>query len=209
MIHRAPFFLPWLYPSLLWRLPANENKIYLTFDDGPVPGPTDFAMETLKQYGIQATFFCIGNNIRKHPEIFRKLVAEKHQLANHTYHHFKGWSKSVETYVEDTRKCEDELRINGIERNQLFRPPYGRITRAQIAALQKQYKIVMWDVLTMDYNSSLSREACLRNTIRAVRPGSIVVFHDSVKAEKNMAYALPRLIEHFLEQGYTYDLIPQ
>ena len=210
MVHRVPFFLPWLYPTLVWKIPTDKKELFLTFDDGPVPGPTDFVLETLRKYNSQATFFCIGDNIQKHPDIFKQVIAAGHAVGNHTFNHIKGWSVTTEAYVKNVTECDAELRTSKLETpgSKLFRPPYGRITRKQIHAL-RDYRIIMWDVLTIDYNKRLSQENCLRNSIRATRPGSIIVFHDSLKAERNMMYALPRLIEHFLEQGFSFKLLPQ
>jgi peptidoglycan-N-acetylglucosamine deacetylase len=214
MIHRVPFILPLLYPSLVWKIPTLGKDLFLTFDDGPIPGPTDFVLETLKKYSCKATFFCIGDNVSKHADVFKKVVNDGHVIGNHTFNHLKGWSTSLEKYVDNVKQCEDEFRsryfagTNFEPRNsKLFRPPYGRITRRQVKAL-KEYKIVMWDVLTVDYNKNLSAEACLQNSIRATRPGSIIVFHDSLKAEKNLTYALPRFIEHFQSQGFSFKVIP-
>jgi len=204
MFHRTPFFLPLLYPDLVWRMPATEKEVYLTFDDGPVPGPTDVVLEILDKYSIKATFFCIGDNVRKHPDVFNRVLEKGHQIGNHTFNHLKGWSTSVEEYVNNVSLFNQQLKNGNYElKIKLFRPPYGRITRNQIKALP-EYKIIMWDVLSIDYNKNVSPEVCLKNSIAATRPGSIIVFHDSVKAERNMSYALPRYIEHFLEQGYTF-----
>lgn len=204
---RAPFFLPWLYPDLIWRIPTVEKEIYLTFDDGPIPGPTDFVLETLKKYNCKATFFCIGDNVRKHPEVFSKVLEAGHIIGNHTFNHLKGWSASVTRYVENVKQFDDQVRQESSElKVKLFRPPYGRITRSQIKSLH-DYKIVMWDVLTIDYNKNVSPEECYKKSVGATRPGSIVVFHDSLKAEHNMMYALPRFIEYFLEQGYVFKAI--
>jgi len=210
MVHRVPFFLPWFYPTLIWRVPTSEKELFLTFDDGPVPGPTDFVLETLARYSCKATFFCIGDNIRKHPELFSKVVKDGHAVGNHTFNHLKGWSTPLKNYVDNIRECDAIIQKsqNIHHKSKLFRPPYGRITGNQINALT-DYKIVMWDVLSVDYNKRLSAESCLRNTIAATRPGSIVVFHDSLKAEKNMAYALPRYIEHFLEKGFVFKSLDQ
>jgi peptidoglycan-N-acetylglucosamine deacetylase len=197
--YRTPFLLPLLYPHLLWRIPSTEKIIYLTFDDGPVPGPTEFVLDVLEKEHAQATFFCIGENVTRNPEVFRKLTDSHHALGNHTYNHLKGWNCSTEQYTANTAKCGEVIK----EENMLFRPPYGRITRSQIRALA-QYQIVMWDVLTHDYLASLSEEKCLRESIAATRPGSIVVFHDSYKAEKNMMYTLPRFIDHFRNQNYVF-----
>lgn len=208
MIYRAPFFLPWLYPNLTWHIPTTEKQLYLTFDDGPIPGPTDFVLETLKKHAIKATFFCIGDNVRKHPDVFRKVMDQGHAIGNHTFHHLKGWKTSLEEYLDNTAQCDAVFKSLNVESEspKLFRPPYGRITRAQINALN-DYKIIMWDVLTHDYDRAKSPEACLGNSIRATRPGSIVVFHDSLKAERNMTYALPRYIAHFLNKGYTFNVL--
>jgi peptidoglycan-N-acetylglucosamine deacetylase len=210
MIHRTPFIMPWLYPSLVWRMLEQEKVLYLTFDDGPVPGPTEFVLDTLSQFSAQATFFCIGDNVRKHPEIFRKIVNNGHAIGNHTFNHLNGWKTDNQVYLENIRKCDEVLNENGKRVDpslSLFRPPYGRITKNQIQSLSS-YKIIMWDVLSIDYNKNLSSASCLANTVNACRAGSIVVFHDSYKAERNMTYALPRLLRHFADEGYSFKAIP-
>jgi peptidoglycan/xylan/chitin deacetylase (PgdA/CDA1 family) len=209
MIHKTPFFLPYLYSSLTWRIDTPEKELYLTFDDGPIPGPTEFVLETVSRLQASVTFFCIGDNVGKHPAVFRKIIEHGHAVGNHTFNHLNGWRTRCEDYVRNTQKCEEQIKTlqNGDQsRTPLFRPPYGRITRQQIRALS-DYKIIMWDVLSIDYNKNLSPEACLRNTLRACRPGSIVVFHDSLKAEKNLTYALPRLIEHFAGEGFVFKAL--
>jgi peptidoglycan-N-acetylglucosamine deacetylase len=190
-------------------MPTDDQELYLTFDDGPIPGPTEFVLDTLKQFSVKATFFCIGDNIRKHPEIFNRIVTEGHAVGNHTFNHVKGWSISLQAYVDNVKKCEVAIHNSQftIHNSRLFRPPYGRITRNQIQALKHDYSIIMWDVLTADYKRSLSPEVCLRNSIGVTRPGSVIVFHDSLKAERNMRYALPRYIEHFLGKGYSFKPI--
>lgn len=207
--YRAPFFLPWLYPQLTWRMPASEKVLYLTLDDGPVPGPTEFALDVLKQFGVKATFFCIGENMQKHPAVMERIPHEGHTIANHTFNHLNGWKTSIGDYVENVLQCDQFIISKSASGNHtpatLFRPPYGRITRAQIKALN-HYKIVMWDVITYDYDESITPEACLKNSIKATRPGSIIVFHDSVKAERNMSYALPRFIDHYLQEGFVFKL---
>jgi peptidoglycan-N-acetylglucosamine deacetylase len=205
MIHRTPFILPMLYPSLEWRVPTQAKEIYLTFDDGPVPGPTEFVLDTLATAGAKGTFFCIGDNVRRHAPVFRRLVAEGHAVGNHTFNHLNGWKTQTDRYLQNVQACADALAVpdNPPVAGRLFRPPYGRITRGQIQQL-RDYRIIMWDVLSVDYDKSLPAEHCLRNTLRAVRPGSIVVFHDSLKAEKNMTYALPRLLEQLAGEGYRF-----
>ena len=195
---RTPFFLPIIYPSLLWKVDSSAKDIYLTFDDGPIPGPTEFVLDTLKPFNIKATFFCIGDNVRKHPEEFSKVVGAGHSIGNHTFNHLSGWKTTTSAYADNTELCQ-----NVLPSKRLFRPPFGRITRSQISALN-DYKIVMWDVLTFDYDRSLDPEKCLRGSLKAVRPGSIIVFHDSLKAEKNLNYVLPRFVDSCLSGGYSF-----
>jgi peptidoglycan/xylan/chitin deacetylase (PgdA/CDA1 family) len=183
----------------------EERAVYLTFDDGPVPGPTEFVLDVLRQFGISAVFFSIGENITRYPEVFGRILAEGHSVGNHTHRHRNGWKSSTGEYLDDIRECERELQQQGVA-TRLFRPPFGRITRNQIRELEG-YRIVMWDVLTQDYNRRLSTESCLNNSLRAVRPGSIVVFHDSYKAENNLRFALPRFVESCLREGYVFRTI--
>jgi peptidoglycan-N-acetylglucosamine deacetylase len=207
MIHRTPFFLPYIYPKLTWRFPAAEKELYLTFDDGPVAGPTEFVLETLQQRNLNATFFCIGDNIRKHPAIFKRVADAGHAIGNHTFNHLNGWNTRTSDYVKNVSLVNDHLPPGYQQKPLLFRPPYGRITFRQINALA-QYRIIMWDVLTGDFDKDLAVERCLKNSIKAIRPGSIIVFHDSFKAEERLRYVLPRLIDHFSEQGFTFKRIP-
>lgn len=204
--HRTPFFLPLLYPTLTWKMEEAEKVLYLTFDDGPVPGPTEFVLDELNRRGVCATFFCIGDNIRKHTEIFRRLLAAGHQIGNHTFNHLNGWKTPWRRYVANVEAFEVIAKEAGQRQTTLFRPPYGCISRSQIKAL-RNYRIIMWDVLSQDYNRRLSPEECLHKTIRACRPGSIVVFHDSYKSQKNMQYALPRFIDHFINEGYRFKVL--
>jgi peptidoglycan/xylan/chitin deacetylase (PgdA/CDA1 family) len=204
--HRTPFFLPLLYPSLTWRIPTDKQEVFLTFDDGPVNGPTEFVLETLAKASILATFFCIGDNIGKHPAIFQKIISAGHAVGNHTFNHLNGWKTKTQDYISNIQQLETSLSTVNCQPSTLFRPPYGRITFAQIHALQ-QYKIIMWDVLSFDFNKNISGEACLRNTLKVIRPGSIIVFHDSFKAEKNLVYTLPRLIDHLREKGFSFKAL--
>jgi peptidoglycan/xylan/chitin deacetylase (PgdA/CDA1 family) len=184
---------------------AENKELFLTFDDGPVPGPTEFVLDTLKRASIKGTFFCIGENVRKHPEIFNKITDGGHTVGNHTFSHLNGWSVSTDEYVGNVANFEMLLRDFGlIKKEKLFRPPYGRVTRTQVRALQ-DYSIVMWDVLTQDYDRNLSPDKCLRGSVKACRPGSIIVFHDSYKSQKNLEYTLPRLIDHCMHEGYTFS----
>jgi peptidoglycan/xylan/chitin deacetylase (PgdA/CDA1 family) len=206
MIFRTPFVLPLLYPQLVWRIMTEEKKIYLTFDDGPIPGQTEFVLDTLNKFNAKATFFSIGDNVRKHPGVFNKVVTAGHSIGNHTFNHLKGWNCTTEEYINNIELCSSQFLVNGIQPivNPLFRPPYGRIKRNQIKAL-KNYRIIMWDVLTYDYTTSCSPERSLKGSIPATRAGSIVVFHDSNKAERNLRYVLPRYLQHFSEKGFAFE----
>ncbi len=207
MVHRTPFILPLLYPKLLWRMPADKKDLYLTFDDGPIPQVTEFVLKELSKQNIKATFFCIGDNIRKHPEIFKRVVNEGHAIGNHTYNHLKGWQTQVNAYLKNIQECDSAITVNcQLSTVNYFRPPYGRITPKQIKSI-KDKRIVMWDVLTRDYDAALSAENCLKGSLKAVRNGSIIVFHDSLKAERNLRYALPRFIETCLKEGYTFKAL--
>jgi peptidoglycan/xylan/chitin deacetylase (PgdA/CDA1 family) len=211
MMFRTPFFLPLMYPQLIWRIKTSEKKIFLTFDDGPVPGPTEYVLETLEKFNTKATFFCIGDNVKKHPEIFRMVLAGGHAIGNHTFHHLKGWNHSTHAYLDNIELCKNEFTAAGFPLSEtgaqgLFRPPYGRIKMDQVKSLNN-YRIVMWDVLTHDYAASYSHERCLKGSVKATRPGSIVVFHDSIKAERNLRYVLPRYIQHFSDQGFSFGIL--
>jgi peptidoglycan/xylan/chitin deacetylase (PgdA/CDA1 family) len=214
-LFRTPFFLPKFYPSLLWRLPTVNKELYLTFDDGPVHGPTEFVLDELKRFNAKASFFCIGDNVRKYPDVFEKVIAGGHTVGNHTFNHLKGWSTPLPRYLENVKECEEQFKVAGYQlpssnseqqtfNHNYFRPPYGRITGKQINALKEKYEIVMWDVLTHDYSKSISRQNCLNGSINATRPGSIIVFHDSLKAERNLTHVLPKFLEHFSSQGYEF-----
>lgn len=184
--------------------------MYLTFDDGPVPGPTEFVLDELARSKSTGTFFCIGDNVRKHPDEFKRILDEGHAVGNHTYNHLSGWKTGLPTYLENVSQCDEVMSRHSGNRLQaipLFRPPYGRIMRSQVAALTGR-RIIMWDVLTNDYAKHLSPEACLRGSIAAAREGSIVVFHDSLKAEKNLTFVLPRFLDHFGSQGYSFKALP-
>jgi peptidoglycan/xylan/chitin deacetylase (PgdA/CDA1 family) len=200
--HRTPALLTWIFPSLVWRIDTSSKEIYLTFDDGPVPGPTEFVLDVLGKNGIKATFFCIGRNIEKHPHIFERVRAEGHSIANHTFDHVNGWKTPTNDYVRNIAACHSLLQDSQF----LFRPPYGKITPSEVQRL-RHYKIIMWDVLTYDFDATLLPDQCLKGAIDSTRPGSIIVFHDSYKAEKNMQYALPRFIADCRTRGYQFKTL--
>jgi peptidoglycan/xylan/chitin deacetylase (PgdA/CDA1 family) len=198
--HKNNFLLHWIYPSFTWYKSRSEKKIYLTFDDGPIPEVTEWVVYTLKQYHAQATFFCVGDNIRKHPHIYEQLKQANHSLGNHTFNHLNGWKTSVEVYLDNVEK----FRNVGGEEVKLFRPPYGKITRQQAANIRKTHQIIMWDVLSGDFDQKLFPEECLDKSIKYTENGTIIIFHDSLKARKNLEYVLPSYLKHFDALGYTF-----
>ena len=201
-----------IFNNLVWDVPNSENKIYLTFDDGPIPEVTEWVLDILKSEGIKATFFCIGDNIKKHPEIYKRILIEGHQTGNHTFNHLNGWKTETNHYIDNFKLCETEhLKLPiaiGTEHSFLFRPPYGKIKPSQSKAIrQLGYKIIMWDVLSYDFDPTISVEKCLENVISNTEQGSIIVFHDSLKAEKNLRFALPKAIQILKDKGFVFDVI--
>lgn len=189
--------------DLVWNFSRTEKSIYLTFDDGPTTGVTDVVLEILREHNALATFFCIGGNVRKNPGLFRQIQDSGHSVGNHTWNHMNGWKFSNYSYYRNVLECSDWVNST------LFRPPYGRITRAQVKTLKKRFSIVMWDVLSGDWKADLHPEKCLLNVISNAGKGSIIVFHDSLKAEKNVLYALPKTLRHYADLGYAFKAIPQ
>ena len=197
-----------VFNNLVWDIPNSDNKIYLTFDDGPIPEVTEWVLNILKSKDIKATFFCIGDNMKKHPEVYKRILAEGHQTGNHTFNHLNGWKTETNHYIENLKLCETEYLKLNTEHSFLFRPPYGKIKPSQSKAIRNLgYKIIMWDVLSGDFDTALKPQACFRNVRNTAQPGSIIVFHDSEKAFKNMQYVLPRMLDFFLEKGYRFDKI--
>ncbi|WP_298392915.1 polysaccharide deacetylase family protein [Flavobacterium sp.] len=197
-----------LFSNYVWDLPNNENKVYLTFDDGPTPEITEWTLNLLQQYNAKATFFCIGDNIRKYPEIFKKVIDDGHSIGNHTFNHLNGWKTSTNDYVENVKLCETEHAKVSTEHCSLFRPPYGKIKPWQSKQIRKiGYKIILWDVISYDFDSTISKEDCLENVLKNVNSGSIIVFHDSKKAFSNLEYVLPRTLEFLTKKGFVCDKI--
>ena len=201
-----------MFSNYVWGIPNNENSVYLTFDDGPTPEITQWTLLQLKKYNAKATFFCIGNNVEKHPEIFNSVIQQGHVIGNHTFNHLNGWKTETETYIKNAKQCEirisnQQSEINNLK-SKLFRPPYGKIKSKQAKKLMELgYKIIMWDVLSADFDSSITREKCLNNVISNVQSGSIIVFHDSVKGFKNLEYVLPKTLEFLKQNGYKCEAI--
>ncbi|MDR1881381.1 MAG: polysaccharide deacetylase family protein [Prevotella sp.] len=202
LVEQPPFIYRLLFPGALWRKPVEgEKAIYLTFDDGPIPEVTPWVLDTLAKYGIKATFFCVGDNVRKHPDIYKMTLDRGHRAGNHTFNHVQGIRKFSKRYLENTKLASKYIDSD------LFRPPHGHMRVPQFFILRRHYRIVMWDVVTRDYSKLATPERVLENVKKYVRDGSIIVFHDSLKAEKNMKYALPLSIEWLKEQGYTFRLL--
>jgi len=203
---KTPFWLRAFYPKCTWNIPSNNKVIYLSFDDGPHPEATPFVLAELKKYHAKATFFCIGNNVLKHPNIYESILQEGHRVGNHTYDHLNGWKTTTNEYIENIKDATSLIESN------LFRPPYGRITKRQIRALSSiknlPQQIIMWDVLSADFDLKLNGEDCARNVIKNTKPGSIIVFHDSQKAWDRMSVALPMVLAYFSQLGYRFETIP-
>ena len=200
-IEQPPQFIRYLYPSAIWRMDKDERAVYLTFDDGPIPRVTPWVLDILDRYGIKATFFMVGDNIRKHPDEFRMVVERGHRIGNHTFNHIRGLSYDINSYMENTDKAS-EVMMN----TNLFRPPHGYMSPKQYAELKKRYKIIMWDLVTRDYNRKFTGEQILQKVKKYVRNGSIITFHGSLKSEENIRYALPKAIEWLMEQGYEFKV---
>ncbi|MCX6296353.1 MAG: polysaccharide deacetylase family protein [Bacteroidetes bacterium] len=200
-IVRPSYLLRKIYPKAIWRMAANEKKIYLTFDDGPVPIVTSSVLDVLKAENVKATFFCVGENVARNSEIYQRILDEKHAVGNHTFNHLKGWKTHGNEYIRNVIKCA------ALIDTKLFRPPYGRIKKSQLALISKQYSVIMWDVLSGDYDKRTSPQQCLKNVTENVRNGSVIVFHDSHKAQRNMEFALPRFIKYAKENGFEFAVL--
>jgi peptidoglycan/xylan/chitin deacetylase (PgdA/CDA1 family) len=204
---KTPLAIQKLFPRRVWSHPNVCGNVFLSFDDGPIPEVTPWVLDELKKYDAQATFFCIGENVTKHPEIFKRIISEGHSIGNHTFHHINGWKSSASEYIDDVNLAESSMRkiFNAPASSQkLFRPPFGKLRSKQANLLQRKgYKIIMWDIISADFDTRISKEQCLQNVIKRMQPGSIVVFHDSLKVEKNLRYTLPRLLEFIHENNWN------
>ena len=203
---KTPWWLRRIYASYVWRMPSTEKALYLTFDDGPHPIATPFVLKELKKHDAIATFFCLGKNVVEFPELYKQIQFEGHTIGNHTYNHMNGWKVKDEDYMKDVAQASRYIDSN------LFRPPYGRITNFQAKNLKaamkgKDPKIIMWDVLSGDFDTELSPKQCATHVIMKSQPGSIIVFHDSEKAYPRLEYALPKVLKYFSEKGYVFKAI--
>ncbi len=197
-----PNFITKLFPSLLWKIPNNDNVVYLTFDDGPVPEATPWVLNLLDKYKIKASFFCVGDNVRKYPQIYEEVLRQGHSVGNHTFNHLNAFSTKPKEYFNNIEKASSYINSN------LFRPPRGFIKKSHYKLVKHKYKTVMWTVLSVDYDKNVTVEKCVNNVVNNVKSGSIIVFHDSVKAWKNMHQALPTVIENLLQRGFQFEVLP-
>ncbi len=200
-IEQPPQIVRALYPGALWRMNPEEKKVYLTFDDGPIPGITPWVLDLLDKYTIKATFFLVGDNVRKHPQEFQMLLERGHRIGNHTFNHIRGFEFLSKNYLANTDKANELIQTD------LFRPPHGHMRWLQYMVLKRKYTIVMWDLVTRDYSNKLNGKQVFEKVKKYVRNGSIITFHDSIKAEANMKYALPRTIEWLKEEGYSFGTL--
>jgi len=186
---KTPSWLKLVFPGFTWDLTSTSKSVFLTFDDGPVYGVTDKALDLLKKYNAKATFFCIGSNVKKNPELFNRIIEEGHDVGNHTFNHLKGWTTGNDKYIHDVEKADKYIQ------SKLFRPPFGKISPLQAQKLKKNYQIILWDIMSFDYDQDITPEQCASNVIRNIEPGSIVTFHDSIQASTNMLYALEETLK--------------
>jgi len=200
IIEQPAIYLRWLYPKALWRMDRHEKAVYLTFDDGPIPESTPFLLATLRRFDIKATFFMVGDNVRKYPELYQQILDEGHQVGNHTHNHIGGFSHTIKKYSYNVEKA------NAYIKSRLFRPPHGWMRLSQYAWLSRKFKVVMWDVVTRDYSKWMTAQDIVDNVKHYSRPGSIITFHDSLKSIDKLRTALPESLQWLKEQGYEFKV---
>ena len=205
-LYHTPSISKFLFPDLIWNLKGNDRSIYLTFDDGPVAGVTEFVLDVLDECDAKATFFCVGENIQKYPDVFRRIIDSNHTVGNHTHNHLNGWVTSTSEFLHNVSLCDQVLRENGYNSTlKLFRPPYGRLTLRQLQKLKSEYKIVMWDILSMDFDNNQSPEQCLKILKKHTSSGSVVVLHDSLKTENKIKFVLPGILDFFKNRDFNIN----
>jgi len=197
---RVPQLLKKLFPVFTWDYNTGEKVVYITFDDGPIPESTPWTLALLKEKGIKASFFCVGDNVRKYPDLYQNILDDGHAVGNHTHNHLRGFTSDNQSYVDNVALAGKYIH------SKLFRPPYGMIKRSQAKSLSKDFKIVLWDVLSEDYRQDITPESCFKAVLKNIRPGSIILFHNHIKSEANMRYALPRLIDELKAKGYRFGI---
>jgi peptidoglycan/xylan/chitin deacetylase (PgdA/CDA1 family) len=200
---KTPRFIQSLFPNYTWKIPTTDKVLYLTFDDGPIPEVTPWVLEQLESYNAKATFFCVGDNVQKHSEVFQQVIEGGHSVGNHTFNHLNGWATENIPYFHNVRRCAH------LVKSELFRPPYGRLMPKQAQFLQRHYRIIMWDILSGDFDEQLSKEQCLKNVTNHARSGSVIVFHDSLKAQERLEYVLPKVLKKYTELGYTFEALSE
>lgn len=200
---KTPQFIQNLFPNFTWKIPTQEKVLYLTFDDGPIPEVTPWVLEQLKAYNAKATFFCVGDNVQKHNDVFEQVLDGGHSVGNHTFNHLNGWSSENIPYFHNVRRCAR------LVKSELFRPPYGRLRPKQAQFLQRHYRIIMWDILSGDFDQNLSKEQCLKNVMGYANAGSVIVFHDSIKAQERLEFVLPKVLEHFSAKGFRFEALSE
>ncbi|MBR6979534.1 MAG: polysaccharide deacetylase family protein [Prevotella sp.] len=200
ILEQPSFWLRWMFPRALWRMDKNDHSVYLTFDDGPIPEATPFILKTLRDFDAKATFFMVGDNVRKYPHLFRQVVEEGHQVGNHTYNHLGGLKHLAKTYINNTKKANDLIGAH------LFRPPHGVMTLTEYYWLLRKYNIVMWDLVTRDYSRRMTANDVVENVRTYTRNGSIITFHDSLKSIDKLHTALPASLRWLCEQGYAFKV---
>jgi peptidoglycan-N-acetylglucosamine deacetylase len=202
IVHRVPRWVQWMYPTYIWRMDGTPGKVYLTFDDGPVPACTSFVLEELGKRNMKATFFMVGDNVRKHGKLAKEVWTEGHQIGNHTYHHIKGTETSTCSYLKEVRTCQEIIEETLSVSPKLFRPPYGRLKRKQAKLIGNEYKIVMWEVLSGDFANHLDPAKAIEKTMHHTRSGSIVLFHDQEKTLGFLKKSLPPYLDFILDKGF-------
>lgn len=200
---KTPELIQNLFPNFTWRIPSADKTIFLTFDDGPIPEVTPWVIDLLAEFNAKATFFCVGQNVQKHPSIYLKLRRQGHTIGSHTNNHISGWSTENIPYFHNVRRGAT------LVKSPIFRPPYGRIKPSQVPFLMRHYHIIMWDVLSGDFDAKITKEQCLENVVDHAESGSVVVFHDSLKAQEKLKYVLPKVLEHFSDEGFVFKSITE
>lgn len=196
---KTPKVIKHIFPTFKWDQPSESKEIFLTFDDGPIPEVTPWVLEQLAKYNAKASFFCVGDNVRKYPEVFEMVLNEGHTIGNHTFNHLNGWHTGADEYLNNVDKCSEYFQSS------LFRPPYGKISRRQSQIISESHTIIMWDVLSGDFDQSITKEMCLQNVLNFTKSGSIVVFHDNIKAREKLEFVLPIVLEYFSNLGYKFS----
>lgn len=205
---KTPKLLKFLFKNRVWSFSKKEKNLYLTFDDGPTPEITEWILNQLQKYSAKATFFCIGKNIDEHHEVYNKIIKNNHSIGNHTYSHLNDSKTETQVYIDNIEKAEITIHKNKQQFLKLFRPPYGRLKYSQSKRIRKQgYRIIMWDVLSADFDTSVSKEKCLENVIRNTENGSIILFHDSNKASGKLQFVLPKILEYYSQKGFEFKNI--